>query len=299
MSTFEEIGLRSNILKALAELGFEKPTTVQEQAIPYVIESERDLIALAQTGTGKTAAFSLPIIHKLDTNAKNIQALILCPTRELCIQITKDIETYIKYEKGINIVSVYGGASIETQIRQLRKGCHIVVGTPGRGRALINRRKFDVSGINFLVLDEADEMLTMGFKEELDAILETVPVEKQGLLFSATMPKEIDAIANNYMRDPYKIEIGTRNVANADVKHVYCVTRSSDRYRALKRIVDISPGMYGIVFCRTRAETKEVADKLMADGYQADALHGDLSQPQRDYVMGRFRKKKYPTTSCY
>ncbi|MCH2020883.1 MAG: DEAD/DEAH box helicase [Saprospiraceae bacterium] len=291
MSTFEEIGLRSNILKALAELGFEKPTTVQEQAIPYVIESERDLIALAQTGTGKTAAFSLPIIHKLDTNAKNIQALILCPTRELCIQITKDIETYIKYEKGINIVSVYGGASIETQIRQLRKGCHIVVGTPGRVRDLINRRKLDVSGINFLVLDEADEMLTMGFKEELDAILETVPVEKQGLLFSATMPKEIDAIANNYMRDPYKIEIGTRNVANADVKHVYCVTRSSDRYRALKRIVDISPGMYGIVFCRTRAETKEVADKLMADGYQADALHGDLSQPQRDYVMGRFRKK--------
>ena len=291
MSTFEEMGLTPGVLKALTELGFEKPTDVQIKAIPFVIESDRDIVALAQTGTGKTAAFSLPIIHKLDLKAKNIQALILCPTRELCIQISRDIDSYIKYEKGINIVSVYGGAPIDGQIRQLRRGCHIVVGTPGRVRDLINRRKLDISEINFLVLDEADEMLTMGFKEELDAILETAPAEKQGLLFSATMPREIDAIANNYMRDPQKFEIGSRNVANADVKHVFCVTRTSDRYRALKRIVDITANMYGIVFCRTRAETKEVADKLMADGYKADALHGDLSQAQRDYVMGRFRKK--------
>jgi len=291
MSTFEELGLSPNVLKALGDLGFEHPTKVQEQAIPFVIESDQDLVALAQTGTGKTAAFSLPIIHKLDKDSRAIQALVLCPTRELCIQISKDIASYTKYERGIQTVSVYGGAPMDGQVRQLRKGCHIVVGTPGRVRDMIERRKLDISNINFLVLDEADEMLTMGFKDELDAILASTPVEKQGLLFSATMPREIDAIAENYMRNPKKIEVSTRNSANLDVKHVYCVTRSSDRYRALKRIADISPEMYGIVFCRTRAETKEVADWLMADGYSADALHGDLSQAQRDYVMGRFRKK--------
>ncbi|BDS12640.1 DEAD/DEAH box helicase [Aureispira anguillae] len=291
MSTFEELGLNPNVLKALGDLGFEQPTKVQEQAIPFVLGSDRDLVALAQTGTGKTAAFSLPIIHKLDKNEKAIQALVLCPTRELCIQISKDIASYTKYEKGIQTVSVYGGAPIDGQIRLLRKGCHIVVGTPGRVRDLIERRKLDIREIKFLVLDEADEMLTMGFKDELDAILASAPEEKQGLLFSATMPREIDAIAANYMRDPEKIEVSSRNSANLDVKHVYCVARSSDRYRALKRIADISPEMYGIVFCRTRAETKEVADWLMADGYSADALHGDLSQAQRDYVMGRFRKK--------
>ena len=291
MSTFEDLGLTPNVLKALDDLGFENPTKVQEQAIPFVLESDQDLVALAQTGTGKTAAFSLPIIHKLDKKSRTIQALVLCPTRELCIQIAKDIADYTKYERGIETVSVYGGAPIDGQIRQLRKGCHIVVGTPGRVRDLIERRKLDISGINFLVLDEADEMLTMGFKDELDAILASTPEDKQGLLFSATMPREIDAIAENYMRNPEKIEVSSRNSANLDVKHVYCVARSSDRYRALKRIADISPEMYGIVFCRTRAETKEVADWLMADGYSADALHGDLSQAQRDYVMGRFRKK--------
>lgn len=291
MSTFEELGLSPNVLKALGDLGFESPTKVQEQAIPFVIESDQDLVALAQTGTGKTAAFSLPIIHKLDKDSKAIQALVLCPTRELCIQISKDIAAYTKYEKGIQTVSVYGGAPMDGQVRLLRKGCHIVVGTPGRVRDMIERRKLDISNINFLVLDEADEMLTMGFKDELDAILASTPEEKQGLLFSATMPREIDAIAENYMRSPRKIEVSSRNSANLDVKHVYCVARSSDRYRALKRIADISPDMYGIVFCRTRAETKEVADWLMADGYSADALHGDLSQAQRDYVMGRFRKK--------
>lgn len=291
MSTFEELGLNPNVLKALGELGFKEPTKVQAQAIPFVLESNQDLVALAQTGTGKTAAFSLPIIHKLNKDAKAIQALVLCPTRELCIQISNDIANYTKYERGIQTVAVYGGAPIDGQIRQLRRGCHIVVGTPGRVRDLIERKKLDISEINFLVLDEADEMLTMGFKEELDAILAAAPTDKQGLLFSATMPSEIDAIAANYMQDPEKIEVSSRNSANLDVKHVYCVARASDRYRALKRIADISPEMYGIVFCRTRAETKEVADWLMADGYSADALHGDLSQAQRDYVMGRFRKK--------
>lgn len=291
MLTFEELGLRPNVLKALEDLGFESPTEVQAQAIPFVLEHERDLVALAQTGTGKTAAFSLPMLHKLQKDKKAIQALILCPTRELCIQISKDIATFTKYDNWIETVSVYGGAAIGDQIRQLKRGCQVVVGTPGRVRDLIERKKLDISEIDFLVLDEADEMLTMGFKEELDAILGEAPTEKQGLLFSATMPREIDAIANNYMRDPAKIEVGSRNEANADVKHVYCVARASDRYRALKRIADISPDMYAIVFCRTRMETKEVADWLMADGYSADALHGDLSQAQRDYVMGRFRKK--------
>jgi ATP-dependent RNA helicase DeaD len=291
MLTFEELGLRPNVLRALGDLGFEQPTEVQAEAIPFVLDSDRDLVALAQTGTGKTAAFSLPMLHKLQKDKKEVQTLILCPTRELCIQISKDIATFTKYDTWIQTVSVYGGAPIDVQIRQLRRGCQVVVGTPGRVRDLIERRKLDISAIDFLVLDEADEMLTMGFKEELDAILGAAPTDKQGLLFSATMPREIDAIANNYMREPAKIEIGSRNEANADVKHVYCVTRASDRYRALKRIADISPEMYGIVFCRTRMETKEVADWLMADGYSADALHGDLSQAQRDYVMGRFRKK--------
>ncbi|MFK7799939.1 MAG: DEAD/DEAH box helicase [Aureispira sp.] len=291
MLTFEELGLRPNVLKALGDLGFEQPTKVQAEAIPFVLDSDRDLVALAQTGTGKTAAFSLPMLHKLQKDKKEVQTLILCPTRELCIQITKDIATFTKYDTWIQTVAVYGGAPIDVQMRQLRRGCQVVVGTPGRVRDLIERRKLDISAINFLVLDEADEMLTMGFKDELDAILGAAPTEKQGLLFSATMPREIDAIANNYMRDPAKIEIGSRNEANANVKHVYCVTRASDRYRALKRIADISPEMYGIVFCRTRMETKEVADWLMADGYSADAIHGDLSQAQRDYVMGRFRKK--------
>lgn len=291
MLTFEELGLRPNVLKALGDLGFEQPTKVQAEAIPFVLDSDRDLVALAQTGTGKTAAFSLPMLHKLQKDKKEVQTLILCPTRELCIQITKDIATFTKYDTWIQTVAVYGGAPIDVQIRQLRRGCQVVVGTPGRVRDLIERRKLDISAIDFLVLDEADEMLTMGFKDELDAILGSAPTEKQGLLFSATMPREIDAIANNYMRDPAKIEVGSRNKANANVKHVYCVTRASDRYRALKRIADISPEMYGIVFCRTRMETKEVADWLMADGYSADAIHGDLSQAQRDYVMGRFRKK--------
>lgn len=291
MSTFQTMGLRPTLLRALDDLGFEEPTAVQKQAVPFVLSSEQDLVALAQTGTGKTAAFSLPILQQLDPDAQHIQALILCPTRELCLQIANDIATYTKYESQINPVAVYGGAPIVHQIRQLKAGTPLVVGTPGRVRDLIERRKLHLDEIRYLVLDEADEMLTMGFKDELDSILGQTPSTKQTLLFSATMPREIDAIANNYMTDPEKIEVGTRNKANADVKHVYCVARSADRYRALKRIIDISPDIYGIVFCRTRAETKEVADWLTADHYPADALHGDLSQAQRDYVMGRFRKK--------
>lgn len=291
MLTFEELGLRPSILKALGDLGFEQPTEVQAQAVPFVLDSDQDLVALAQTGTGKTAAFSLPMIQKVDPKANFIQALVLCPTRELCIQISRDIADFTKYDKNIQTVPVYGGAPIEGQIRAIKRGCHIVVGTPGRVRDMIERKKLHIEQLRFLVLDEADEMLTMGFKDELDAILAKTPVEKQALLFSATMPREIDAIAENYMRAPEKIEIGKRNSGNTDVKHVYCVTRASDRYRALKRIIDLSSDMYAIVFCRTRAETKEVADWLMADGYGADALHGDLSQAQRDYVMGRFRKR--------
>ena len=291
MSTFQAMGLRPTLLQALADLGFEQPTAVQAEAIPFVLSSERDLVALAQTGTGKTAAFSLPILQKLDPTESHIQALVLCPTRELCLQITNDIAAYTRHEAQLKSVAVYGGASIVDQIRQIKRGASLVVGTPGRVRDLIQRGKLHLDQLQFLVLDEADEMLTMGFKDELDAILGNTPAEKQTLLFSATMPTEIDAIANNYMRDPHHIELGGRNQANADVKHVYCVARSSDRYLALKRIIDMAPDIYGIVFCRTRAETKEVADWLLADQYAADALHGDLSQAQRDYVMGRFRKK--------
>lgn len=291
MSTFESMGLRPTLLRGLTDLGFETPTAVQAQAIPFVLSSERDLVALAQTGTGKTAAFSLPILQQIDTNSDHIQALVLCPTRELCLQIANDIADYTRHEKQLQTVAVYGGASIVDQIRQIKRGATMIVGTPGRVRDLIQRRKLHLDQLNYLVLDEADEMLTMGFKDELDAILSQTPAEKQTLLFSATMPTEIDAIANNYMRDPHQIEVGERNQANADVKHVYCVARSSDRYLALKRIIDMAPEIYGIVFCRTRAETKEVADWLLSDGYGADALHGDLSQAQRDYVMGRFRKK--------
>lgn len=291
MSTFQSMGLRPTLLRGLTDLGFETPTDVQAQAIPFVLSSERDLVALAQTGTGKTAAFSLPILQQIDPASDHIQALVLCPTRELCLQIANDIADYTRHEQKLKTVAVYGGASIVDQIREIKRGASMVVGTPGRVRDLIQRRKLNFDHLEYLVLDEADEMLTMGFKDELDAILSQTPEEKQTLLFSATMPTEIDAIANNYMRNPHQIEVGERNQANSDVKHVYCVTRSSDRYLALKRIIDMAPEIYGIVFCRTRAETKEVSDWLLSDGYGADALHGDLSQAQRDYVMGRFRKK--------
>lgn len=290
MQTFEEIGLRSEILQAVQELGFEKPTPIQEQAIPYLLTEETDLLAFAQTGTGKTAAFSLPLLESIDADSKQIQALILCPTRELCLQIARDIQSFAKFMK-IRTTAVYGGASIDKQIDALKRGVHIVVGTPGRSLDLIKRKKLKLEQIQWLVLDEADEMLNMGFKQELDAILATTPTEKQTLLFSATMPQELIRIAEQYMHQPKKISIGQRNTGAKNVSHEFYVVQPRDRYQALKRIADINPHIYGIVFCRTRRETKDIANKLIQDGYNADALHGDLSQAQRDHVMGRFRSR--------
>lgn len=292
MITFKETGLNNDILKALDELGFENPTPIQEKTIPHLLAKEQDLIGFAQTGTGKTAAFGLPVIQQIDTGSKHTQAIILSPTRELCVQIAKDITNYSKYTKGLSVAAVYGGANIDQQIRALNKGAQIVVGTPGRTLDLIKRKKLKLSTVRFLILDEADEMLTMGFKDDLDAILEGTPDDKQTLLFSATMPKEIAAIAKKYMTDAIEISAGKKNMGAENVNHVYYMVNARDRYLALKRIADMNPNIYGIVFCRTRRETKEVAEKLMGDGYNADALHGDLSQAQRDYVMGRFRTKR-------
>lgn len=292
MDTFQEMGLLPEILKALDDLGFETPTLIQKKAIPFVIAEPRDLKAFAQTGTGKTAAFSLPIIQQIDIPNRKTQALIMCPTRELCLQITRDIKNYTKYLKEFSTVAVYGGESMEKQVRALRKGAQIVVGTPGRLKDLISRKKLKIDAIEWLVLDEADEMLNMGFKDDLDAILSSTPDEKQTLLFSATMPKEVDRIARTYMTDAEEITAGTRNKGADKVEHYYYMVQARDRYNALRRIADITPNIYGIVFCRTRMETKMVSDKLMEDNYSADALHGDLSQQQRDYVMQRFRNKK-------
>ncbi|MDX1905565.1 MAG: DEAD/DEAH box helicase [Bacteroidia bacterium] len=288
-TTFSALGLIPEILEAISELGFEYPTPIQEQAIPYLLQSHNDLIAFAQTGTGKTAAFGLPVVQQLDPKNINPQVLILCPTRELCLQICRDLTQFAAKLPQIRVVSVYGGAPIEHQIAELRRGAQVVVGTPGRVLDLLNRRRLDISNIQWLVLDEADEMLSMGFKDDLDAILSTTPEEKQTLLFSATMPPEMISISEKYMHNPVEISTGKRNTGADNVLHHYYMVHAQDRYLALKRIVDFYPAIFGIVFCRTRQETKDVADKLMQDGYNADALHGDLSQAQRDYVMGRFR----------
>lgn len=285
------MGLNAEILSAIDDIGFQQPTPVQEETIPFLLESTKDMVGLAQTGTGKTAAFGLPIIQQIDPDQKSIQALILSPTRELAMQIGKDIETYSKYLKKIRVAVVYGGADIRAQISELDRGVQIVVGTPGRTLDLIKRKKLSVTAIRWLVLDEADEMLSMGFKDDLDAILENSPKEKQTMLFSATMPNEIVAISKKYMTNIHEISVGKRNTGADNVEHHYYLIQARDRYIALKRVADINPNIYGIIFCRTRAETKEVADKLMQDGYNADALHGDLSQAQRDFVMGRFRNK--------
>jgi ATP-dependent RNA helicase DeaD len=291
MNNFEELNLNENLISAITELGFEKPTPIQELVIPVLLDSDRDLVGLAQTGTGKTAAFGLPMLQKVDTKTKHTQGLILSPTRELCIQIAKDLKAYSKNNKGIRVTAVYGGSSIETQISDLNKGVHIVVGTPGRTLDLIKRRRLKVGNIDVVVLDEADEMLSMGFKDDLDAILEGTPDNKQTLLFSATMPAEIARIARKFMNDPVELSAGGKNITAENVKHVYYEVQARDRYEALKRIADVNPKIYGIIFCRTRRETKEIADKLIGDGYNADALHGDLSQAQRDSVMGKFRAK--------
>ena len=285
------MGLGGPVLKAVNDLGFLEPTPVQEKVIPRILSEKKDLIALAQTGTGKTAAFGLPLIQMADTESRDIQGLVLCPTRELCMQITSDLKKYSVHQEGFRVISVYGGASIDTQIRNLKKGGQLVVGTPGRVLDLIRRNVLKIKKIDWLVLDEADEMLNMGFKDDLDAILEGTPAEKQTLLFSATMPKEIQRIANQYMRQPDEISLGTRNAGAENVKHEYYMSHARNRYEVLKRIADMNPDIYGIVFCRTRQETKDVAEKFMNDGYNADALHGDLSQAQRDYVMNRFRNR--------
>ena len=291
MSTFLELGLKEPINKALTDLGYEKPTVIQEKAIPQIISSTDDLKAFAQTGTGKTAAFSLPILQLADENNKNTQAIILSPTRELAVQIGNNIKEFAKYIPNLKVVTVYGGANIDEQIRGLKKGAQIVVGTPGRTVDLINRRALKLGNIQWLVLDEADEMLNMGFKDELDKVLESTPETKQTLLFSATFPREVEAIARNYMTKPVEITSGEKNSGSDDVNHEYYLVTERTRYQALKRIADLNPDIYAIIFCRTRRETQEVADNLIKDGYNADALHGELSQAQRDSVMGKFRKK--------
>ncbi|MDB4583804.1 DEAD/DEAH box helicase [Draconibacterium sp.] len=291
MTLFKEMGLSTEIQSAIEEMGFEQPTPVQEQTIPFLLESTQDVVSLAQTGTGKTAAFGLPIIQQIDTTQKSIQALILSPTRELAMQIASDLKKYSKNVNKLRSAVVYGGADIRAQISELDRGPQIVVGTPGRTLDLIKRKKLKVNEIRWVVLDEADEMLSMGFKDDLDAILENSPEEKQTLLFSATMPKEIVAISKKYMTDIHEISVGKRNTGADTVEHHYYLVHAKDRYIALKRVADVNPNIYGIIFCRTRAETKDVADKLMQDGYNADALHGDLSQAQRDHVMARFRSK--------
>ncbi len=291
MSTFQELGLKSEILEAIDLLGFTEPTKIQESSIPAILNSSEDLIALAQTGTGKTGAFGFSGLQKIDPNNMAVQMLVLSPTRELAIQIAKDIKDYAKKLKNIKTVAVYGGAQMSSQIRALNNGCQIVVGTPGRMLDLIRRGKLDVTSVQTLVLDEADEMLNMGFQDDLDDILEDTPAEKQTLLFSATMPKEIVKIAKKYMQNPREIKVGERNSGAKNVQHYYYMVYSRDRFETLKRIVDMNPGIYGIIFCRTRAETTDIAARLNRDGYDVDLLNGDLSQAQRDNVMGRFRDK--------
>ncbi len=291
MSTFKEMGLKSEILSAIEELGYVNPTKIQELALPKILESKQDLIAFAQTGTGKTAAFSLPVLNQIDTNKKGIKCIVLSPTRELGLQIAEDIKSYSKNIPGFKVVAVYGGADITRQIKNIERGCDVVVGTPGRTLDLIKRNRLNLVGVEFLVLDEADEMLSMGFAEDLDAILANTPSEKQTLLFSATMPPDMVKLSKKYMTNPAEITAGNKQEANTNVTHIYYKINNRDRYPALKRAVDVSPDIYGIIFCRTRAETKEVAERLAEDGYNTDALHGDLSQAQRDYVMGKFRNR--------
>ena len=292
MNNFKETQLDSNILRAISEMGFKTPTPIQAKTIPHLMNSNQDLIATAQTGTGKTAAFGLPSIHLTDLKYNDTQTLVLCPTRELCIQIAKDLAKYSKFVAGINILAVYGGSDIKTQIRSLNKGAHIVIGTPGRTKDLIKRKKLNISRITRIILDEADEMLTMGFKDDLEMILSHTPKEKQTLLFSATMSKKVIAITESYMSNPEKIAAAQMNITAENVEHIYYMVNAKDRYEVVKRIADINPNIYGIVFCRTRRETKDIANKLMNDGYNADTLNGDLSQAERDEVMGRFRKRQ-------
>jgi ATP-dependent RNA helicase DeaD len=291
MNPFINLGIRHDIVNAISELGFENPTPIQEQSIPVLLTGSNDFVGLAQTGTGKTAAFGLPLLELLDFEENHPQALVLCPTRELCLQITNDIKNYSKKMGNVNVVAVYGGASISDQLRQIRRGVQIVVATPGRMLDIINRKAIDFTKVKFVVLDEADEMLNMGFQEDIDSILSTTPDTKKTWLFSATMPAEVRRIAKKYMHEPFELTMGTKNTGNANIEHEYYVVRARDKYAAFKRIVDFNPDIFGIVFCRTKIETQDIAEALMKDGYNADSLHGDLSQQQRDKVMKRYRER--------
>ena len=290
MKTFEELGVSEEIRRAIEELGFENPMPVQEEVIPYLLGSRNDVIALAQTGTGKTAAFGIPVLQKLDPKSKETQALVLSPTRELCLQIADDLKDFSKHMKGVNIVAVYGGTSIENQIHALRHGAQIIVATPGRLIDLMHRGKAKLENVNNVVLDEADEMLNMGFADSINEIFEGVPEERNTLLFSATMSREIEKIAKSYLHEYKEIVVGSRNEGAENVNHIYYLVNAKDKYLALKRIVDFNPKIFGIIFCRTKLETQEIADKLIHDGYNAESLHGDLSQQQRDLTMQKFRQ---------
>ena len=292
MTNFEALGLDKPLLNAVADMGFETPSEVQQKAIPILLESDTDLVALAQTGTGKTAAFGFPLIQKLDSKSRTTQGLILSPTRELCLQITNEMQSYSKYVKGLNTVAIYGGASITDQARQIKRGAQIVVATPGRMKDMIGRGLVDITKIDYCILDEADEMLNMGFYEDIKDILSNTPKEKSTWLFSATMPKEVSVIAKKFMHSPVEITVGTKNAGTSTVQHEYYVVGGRDRYPALKRLADANPDIFSVVFCRTKRDTQRVAEKLIEDGYNAGALHGDLSQNQRDLVMNSFRKKQ-------
>lgn len=292
MNKFEQLGLKESLQRAIIDLGFENPTEVQEKAIPMLLEQDTDLVALAQTGTGKTAAFGFPLIQKIDAENRNTQALVLSPTRELCLQITNEIKLYSKYEKGINVVAIYGGASITEQAREIKRGAQIIVATPGRMQDMINRGLVNITQINYCVLDEADEMLNMGFYEDIVNILSTTPDDKSTWLFSATMPQEVARIAKKFMHNPQEITVGTKNSGSATVSHEFYLVNVRDRYEALKRLADANPDIFSVVFCRTKRDTQQVAEKLIEDGYSAAALHGDLSQAQRDSVMKSFRGRQ-------
>lgn len=287
--TFEELGVEPRLLKAIEEMGFELPMPIQEMVIPHLLDKEGDVVGLAQTGTGKTAAFGLPVLQRIDAGRNVPQALIIAPTRELCLQISGDLADYSKYIPEIKVLPVYGGSSIESQIRTLRNGVQVIVATPGRLIDLIKRKEVNLSDVHTVILDEADEMLNMGFLDDIKEILSHVPEERKMLMFSATMPKEIAGIAKDFMHDPVEFVAGNRNEGSKNVRHIYYMVKAHDKYLALKRVADNSPDIYGIIFCRTRKETQEIADKLIADGYNADCLHGDLSQAQRDLAMKKFR----------
>ncbi len=292
MSTFESLGLSQPITEAVGAIGFENPTSIQEQAIPRLLSGEEDFIGLAQTGTGKTAAFGLPLIQRTDVALPFVQSLILAPTRELCLQISRELESFSKNQPALKVLAVYGGAPIGQQIKGLKQGVHVLVATPGRLRDLMRRGKVDYAHLQHVVLDEADEMLNMGFKEEIDEILESVPEERRTWLFSATMPREVRRISEAYMTNPFELSVGQQNSSNADIQHQFVVLRPAERYEALRRFLDMNPAVFGLVFCRTRRETAEIAERLSRDGYKADAIHGDLNQPQRDRVMGAFRDRR-------